>query len=289
MEQAGVKDGGNNEEEENEVEIIGTSKPTGMMDVEFPTPAEASRMNNTGRGNANNTSQARASTSVRGEVEGSDSRQRKEPRQSALSWASAATGAKFQTQAAPIYEYETRFRVEMSFDLKGIPRENSTEEQQAAALQPIMKSILKRMKQVVNKGAIMPWKSGDKYKAIKSSDDIPTNMMIMRKYLRHEEEKDCRPYQRGFRFGRNAKWKVNLNFQKVSGPEFLHYWNESKKLYDSMNFITLKPATMQAENSYGLGSFMNSSEKQHVASLNKGLTRELGWQVELTFRDAPAS
>ena len=131
--------------------------------------------------------------------------------------------------------------------------------------------------------------NGDRYKAIESSKDIPTNMMMMRKYLRHEEEKDGRPYKRGFRYGRNAKWRLNINFKKVSGEEFLHYWNESKKVYDTSNFIVLKPAAMQAENSYGLGSFVNSSEKQFTKELNKGLTKELGWAVELNFRDAPAT
>ena len=86
-----------------------------------------------------------------------------------------------------------------------------------------MKALTKRLKQVVNKFDIMPWKTGDRCKAIESSRDIPTNMMMMRKYIRHEEEKDGTPYQRGFRYGINAKWRLNLNFKKVSGEEFLHY------------------------------------------------------------------
>ena len=152
-----------------------------------------------------------------------------------------------------------------------------------------MVAIVKRIKQVVKRGAIMPWKTGDKYKAIEKSSDVPTSMFVLRKYLRHEEEKEGRPYKRGFRQGRNAKWRLNINFTQATGDEFLHYWNESKKVYNTSTFVIMKAAAMQAETYYGLGSFVNSSEKQLVDILNEGFTGELGWAVEMTFRDAPAA
>ena len=284
--------------EEEEVEFLGTRLGATIVataeqegeNTDFPTPAEALRMTNGGRKNelpgGVNTQRNGTNHQNSNPTSGIATPAK---RQTALSWSGAAQGAKFQTDVAPTQLYDTRFRVEMSFDMKTIPEENSTEEQQTEGLILMMKALTKRLKQVVNKFAIMPWKTGDRYKAIESSKDIPTNMMMMRKYIRHEEEKDGRPYRRGFRYGRNAKWRVNLNFKRVSGEEFLHYWNESKKTFDTANYITLKPAAMQAENSYGLGSFMNSGEKQFTDENSKGLTKILGWEVELSFRDVPAT
>ena len=85
-----------------------------------------------------------------------------------------------------------------------IPKKNPSEDQQAAALKDVIKAVLQRIKHVVSKGAIMPWKVGDKFKAIERTDDIPDNMQVLRKYLKHEDEKAGRPFKKAFKNGRNA-------------------------------------------------------------------------------------
>lgn len=282
----GSDDGANSGDEDTEMDE--------EIDLEYPTIQEAMQIDQKVKELAAKKKQKKIVGQEKpqdniSQVQNGSSLRQKTIQQSATSWAGAASGVRFQTEEAPTYKYDTRFRVEISFDMYDIPKDNSTEEEQAQSLVNIMVAIMKRMKQVVKRFAIMPWKTGDRYKALEKTGDIPTNMMILRKYIRHEEEKEGRPYKRGFRHGRNAKWRLNLNFAQVTGKEFLHYWNESKKVYDQSKFITMKAAAMQAENYYGLGSFVNSSEKQFVDLLNSGLSSELGWAVETTFRDAPAS
>ena len=120
---------------------------------------------------------------------------------------------------APEYKYGTRHRVEISFILNGIPVNNPTEDQQAAGVKGILKAVIARMKYIVLKGAIMPWKTGDKFKAIERTEDIPENMELLRKYIRHEDERTGRPYRKAFRNGRNAKWRLNINFNQAGGDE----------------------------------------------------------------------
>ena len=75
--------------------------------------------------------------------------------QRTITWSQAANGENFQTEQAPEHKYSTRFRVEIAFNLNGIPK-ISTEDQQAAALKDVLKAILARIKYTVHKGAIMP-------------------------------------------------------------------------------------------------------------------------------------
>ena len=60
---------------------------------------------------------------------------------------------------------------------------NPTEDQQAAGVKGILKAVIARMKYIVLKGAIMPWRTGDKFKAIERTEDIPENMELLRKYI----------------------------------------------------------------------------------------------------------
>lgn len=183
---------------------------------------------------------------------------------------------------APVYKYKTRHRVEIGFKLEGIPKMNSTASQQAAGLKEVLKAVLMRMKYIVHKGVIMPWKTGDEFNAIERTEDILDNMEVLRKYIKHEEERVGRPLRKGFKYGKISKWRLNLNFHKAKGDEFVQYWDESKKEFSTKLSITMNSSPMQAENYWGLGFFMNSSEKQEMEQLTKGLTKELGWRITVS-------
>ena len=74
-------------------------------------------------------------------------------------------------------------------------------------MKEVLKDILARMKYIVHKGAIMPWKTGDRLKAIERTEDIPEHLDNIRRYLCHEDERTGRPFKKPFKYGRNTKWR----------------------------------------------------------------------------------
>ena len=86
------------------------------IDMEYPTIAEAMQIDQ----------KAREATRPK---EGTVQHEVATPRANTIldhprSWVGAASGVRFQTEEAPEYKYGTRLRVEISFDMNDIPREN---------------------------------------------------------------------------------------------------------------------------------------------------------------------
>ena len=85
---------------------------------------------------------------------------------------------------------------------------------------------------------------------------------------------------------KNNGWRVNLSFS-IPYDLFLHYWEQSKREYTEVPFITLRDAPIQHERYYNSGTLLNSSDGQLTEQLCEKLTEEMGIEINCSFRPAP--
>lgn len=203
------------------------------------------------------------------------------------SFADAAKGKTQQQLLGVRRKYQHTNRFEISVYIPDFP-ENPTDDQHAAAVMEILKSLLKRFKHLAKRVAIVPLSNMSLLPAIERQDQILQDLNRLRNYIRNEGLRE-----HSFRKGRNSRLLVNVTYDKITGGanEVQHLWqlhkNDSslKKYWD----IVLMTACMQKE-SYNplLGSFTNSLEKQLTKALKEGLEDELGVSIEVHYHDIPA-
>ena len=116
-------------------------------------------------------------------------------------------------------------------------------------------------------------------RTIEKVEDLPFTPNDMKTYLNH-------PYKDREIRKKNNGWRVNLSFS-IPYDLFLHYWEQSKREYTDVPFITLRDAPIQHERYYNSGTLLNSSDGQLTEQLCEKLTEEMGIEINCSFRPAP--
>ena len=100
-----------------------------------------------------------------------------------ISFSDATDGLKQQVIGAKL-SYECKSRFELSVYIPDLP-DNPTDDQQAAAVEEIMKSLLKRFKHLTKRVAILPWSNASVLPSIEKSEQIPHDLNVLRSYIRN--------------------------------------------------------------------------------------------------------
>ena len=88
------------------------------------------------------------------------------------------------------------------------------------------------------------------------------------------------------RGGRNNGWGVRIT-TSIPHDEFLHYWEISKREFNSAEYVTLKKAPIQSPTYHIAGYMLNSSDGQLTDALALELSKEMGCKIGIAHRTAP--
>ena len=142
-----------------------------------------------------------------------------------------------------------------------------------------IKAVLLRAKEVDRRSKINPWNDYDDLPTIIKPGDIPFNPAMLKAYLS--------PGRRGLTMkqGSNGGWRIRITTH-IPRDEFIHYWGLSKRDFTKVEYVTLRDAPLQEPTSHAVGYFLNSSDGQLTAELEKELKEELGFPIGISYRPA---
>ena len=144
-------------------------------------------------------------------------------------------------------------------------------------MKEILKSILRRAKEVHRKSKINTWFDEADLPTISKVEDIPESPLELQAYLS--------PLRRDARMikGRNNGWRVRIT-TNIGRREFVHHWGLSKRDFQTENYVTLRDAPLQSPTYHAAGYFINSGDEQWVQDLETKLSEEVGFRVGLAYR-----